>query len=844
MRKHIILFYLIILSASCFAQTVTKTVGIVYTAGAPTHVPAAKVGSQVAIDTATWKWYEYNGSAWIASGDRVQSISGCSAPNYTPTKYQSRLVINACTAGQGGPELYYYTGSAWLQINEGQTYTAGSGISIAGGQISASDISPTNEIQTLSIAGQTLSLSNGGGSVSIPAAPGVDTTSRTIHTDRYTPNIAWKFANDITSKENKKILLLGDSWFDNGNYLQYYLYERFNVDDYVVGGVFTTTTQNNTGVKSPVFTGTWSSVSFSASYPQSYSGYDGYVAVSSSAGAMCSFETQTTASAPGVEKFTNAKIFALNNSAVYRIRVDGGSWTTVTTTTGNTVNIYSISGLSVATHKLDVEVVSGTLNLYGGVFSNPGTKGVTFFKAGHTGSKTREWKDLVRSANWRKQIQAMDPDLVFLHLGLNDNGAGVGISTYSANMDTIVASLQSYFADSATIVIVAPVEPISSYRVSPSVLFRDKCSRLSVEKQTAFISFYDLYNRSYSWAASNNLFTQPDGIHPAAQGGTYLANEINILLKGGANYVPASGLVGAVQFSDGKLLSARDSLRVTTLPIGLQIGTGVNASQGYRLTLRGDAAGIGNLKVLNASGQKAAAFESDGSLVLTSNPGTNVGLTLNSLISGNTGALILRPKSTAVGGPADFEIVNNGRLFLTSYQLLLTGGGGLNITGAGLFSGLLTGGGVRNTSTNYYFTPSNSAERWLSNDSPSSAKAGVLFKPTGAWNRQDIGFAANNIADGSAVSSANALAWVRSAGYFEIANSASIGSSAAPSASAILDLASTTKGMLPPRMTTAQRNAISSPATGLTLYCTDCTATDSSTGVMQTYNGSTWKNHW
>lgn len=167
MRKHIILFCLIILSAPCFAQTVTKTVGIVYTAGAPTHVPAAKVGSQVAIDTVAWTWYEYNGSAWVASGDKIQSISGCSAPNYTPTKYQSRLVINACTAGQGGPELYYYTGGSWLQINEGQTYTAGGGISIAGGQISASDISPTNEIQTLSIAGSNLSISSGN-TVSLP----------------------------------------------------------------------------------------------------------------------------------------------------------------------------------------------------------------------------------------------------------------------------------------------------------------------------------------------------------------------------------------------------------------------------------------------------------------------------------------------------------------------------------------------------------------------------------------------------------------------------------------------------------------------------------------------------
>jgi len=61
---------------------------------------------------------------------------------------------------------------------------------------------------------------------------------------------------------------------------------------------------------------------------------------------------------------------------------------------------------------------------------------------------------------------------------------------------------------------------------------------------------------------------------------------------------------------------------------------------------------------------------------------------------------------------------------------------------------------------------------------------------------------------------------------------------ATPHASAALDITSTTSGLLPPRMTQTQRNAISTPMAGLMVYCTDCGAN----GEPQYYNGTSWLN--
>jgi hypothetical protein len=62
-----------------------------------------------------------------------------------------------------------------------------------------------------------------------------------------------------------------------------------------------------------------------------------------------------------------------------------------------------------------------------------------------------------------------------------------------------------------------------------------------------------------------------------------------------------------------------------------------------------------------------------------------------------------------------------------------------------------------------------------------------------------------------------------------------VGASSAASASAVLEASSTSQGFLPPRMTSTQRNAISSPVAGLTIWNTTYVQ-------LEVYNGSLWVN--
>jgi hypothetical protein len=61
----------------------------------------------------------------------------------------------------------------------------------------------------------------------------------------------------------------------------------------------------------------------------------------------------------------------------------------------------------------------------------------------------------------------------------------------------------------------------------------------------------------------------------------------------------------------------------------------------------------------------------------------------------------------------------------------------------------------------------------------------------------------------------------------------------APDSSAMLDVKSTTRGVLLPRMTFEERNSIANPVEGLMIYCTDCTS--DGLGVLSVFQAGKWK---
>lgn len=145
----------------------------------------------------------------------------------------------------------------------------------------------------------------------------------------------------------------------------------------------------------------------------------------------------------------------------------------------------------------------------------------------------------------------------------------------------------------------------------------------------------------------------------------------------------------------------------------------------------------------NSSGTVLSYVKANGSLVATASA-VGQGLELVSTVSGNAGTLTISPKSTAVGSPPDFEIANTGRLFISAYATLLTGAGGVSITGP-LSGGNATFTGLTiNTTDLSLLSGSNTVDKFLR---LGGGKTAFILEKVGSWLRDDFHIALDDAAD-------------------------------------------------------------------------------------------------
>jgi uncharacterized protein (TIGR02145 family) len=287
--------------------------------------------------------------------------------------------------------------------------------------------------------------------------------------------------------------------------------------------------------------------------------------------------------------------------------------------------------------------------------------------------------------------------------------------------------------------------------------------------------------------------------------GANLSIDNNGVLSASSSGIPYTGATNAVD------LGAYD-LTVNGLTIGRGPSNGgtnnnTNTALGYQVMIGQNGAGGGSRNT--AVGSQAARYMKDGA------DNTAIGF---SALGGSTNP-IWSDYNTAIGS---YSLSNtqccNGRNTGVGYSSLQNTTGSYN-TSLGYNSGTDNTSGTFNTIIGANANVSSGA---LSNATAIGGGAIVTASNTiqlgsnSVTNVNTSGtLTAGNINTGGTISAVS----INSSGTLT-AGQMTVGAAVSPVSSAVLEASSTTKGFLPPRMTTAQRDAISSAASGLVIFNT------------------------
>ncbi len=297
------------------------------------------------------------------------------------------------------------------------------------------------------------------------------------------------------------------------------------------------------------------------------------------------------------------------------------------------------------------------------------------------------------------------------------------------------------------------------------------------------------------------------------------------LTNGTNNY----GFYGDIPSATGRWNLYMNGTAANYMNGNLLLGSTVDGGQKLQVTGNAIVTGSGNTSATTAFSVRNST---PSTMMSISNDAANA--TLN-ITGSNYG--MLQVNQTTANRNAYFASVSTGAEFnvgsaITNYTFLNTGGNGLMKINTAPFP--TTGGDVVEI------------PRIGTSFAPTSGSAGatmLLVRPTinqtGGANGITIGINVNPIL--TAAADWRSIQWSNNTGFGLYGSGTStnylggtlgIGTTS-PNASAILQADSTTKGMLPPRMTNAQMVAIVTPASGLMVY-------DTTNNKLNVYDGTNW----
>ena len=327
-----------------------------------------------------------------------------------------------------------------------------------------------------------------------------------------------------TSNEQAILAVVGDSWVQNGDItrpLNTWLQATYGNAGPGYVGIGKNHGSPDSTLVTYARTGTWTDHDNGGS-PQG-NGVD--IADANST------DTVTPAQVTVVATFNTAVIHfqKMLNGGDFRWRLDGGSWTTVTTANASTIYATStISGLSTASHTLDVQILnagSAGVTLFGIDLQRTGN-GARLLRLGNGGSTAAQY--IASNATlWQAGLTAFAPSAVALLLGTNDMSGNVAPSSFGGSIDTLCTRIQAA-VPLADVILLSPADNGLTGKTYTVSQYRDELRNAAVRNSALFI---DTYRSIGSYTNGNSRGLCLNTSHLNANGGRVVADMMIRRLK-------------------------------------------------------------------------------------------------------------------------------------------------------------------------------------------------------------------------------------------------------------------------------------------------------------------------